>query len=56
MHVAIDLGAGSGRALLGQVDDAGLSLREVHRFTYGPRPPEIEDLRGLVGRLEAALA
>lgn len=38
MHVAIDLGAGSGRALLGRADDAGLSLREVHRFTYGPRP------------------
>jgi rhamnulokinase len=38
MHVAIDLGAGSGRALLGRVGDAGLSLQEVHRFTYGPRP------------------
>jgi rhamnulokinase len=36
-HVAIDLGAGSGRALLGRVGDAGLSLQEVHRFTYGPR-------------------
>ncbi len=37
-HVAIDLGAGSGRAFLGRIDDAGLSLRELHRFTYGPRP------------------
>ncbi|MEO5821425.1 MAG: rhamnulokinase family protein [Vicinamibacteraceae bacterium] len=36
-HVAIDLGAGSGRAFLGRVDDAGLSLQEIHRFTYGPR-------------------
>jgi rhamnulokinase len=38
MHIAIDLGAGSGRALLGHVGDGGLSLQEVHRFTYGPRP------------------
>ncbi len=37
-YVAIDLGAGSGRAFLGQVDDTGLSLGELHRFTYGPRP------------------
>jgi rhamnulokinase len=38
MHVAIDLGAGSGRAFLGHVDEAGLALEELHRFTYGPRP------------------
>jgi rhamnulokinase len=37
-HVAIDLGAGSGRAFLGHVDDGGLVLQELHRFTYGPRP------------------
>jgi len=37
LHVAIDLGAGSGRAFLGRVDDAGLALEELHRFTYGPR-------------------
>lgn len=37
MHVAIDLGAGSGRAFLGHVGDDGLTLQEVHRFTYGPR-------------------
>ncbi len=38
MHVAIDLGAGSGRAFLGRVDESGLALEELHRFTYGPRP------------------
>ena len=38
MHVAIDLGAGSGRAFLGHVGDTGLTLTELHRFTYGPRP------------------
>jgi len=36
-HVAIDLGAGSGRAFLGRVDANGLALEELHRFTYGPR-------------------
>ena len=36
-HVAIDLGAGSGRALLGGIDAAGFSLSEVHRFHYAPR-------------------
>lgn len=36
-HVAIDLGAGSGRALVGSVDGAGLRFAEVHRFHYAPR-------------------
>jgi rhamnulokinase len=35
-HLAIDLGAGSGRAILGAVSGVGLSLTEVHRFTYPP--------------------
>ena len=61
MHVAIDLGAGSGRAFLGHVDDAGLALEELHRFTYGPRPSaghlrwDMTALhRGLVAGLAAA--
>ena len=37
-------------------DDLRPLVRRLDAFTYGPRPPEIEDLRGLVGRLEAALA
>ena len=37
LHVAIDLGAGSGRALLGGIGAAGFSLSEVHRFHYAPR-------------------
>ncbi len=36
-YVAIDLGAGSGRALLGAVGDGRIDLREVHRFRYEPR-------------------
>jgi rhamnulokinase len=59
MHVAIDLGAGSGRALLGRVDEAGLSLQELHRFTYGPRPGAGHlrwDMKALHGGLVAGLA
>jgi hypothetical protein len=37
-------------------DDLRPLVRRLDAFTYGPLPPEIEDLRGLVGRLEAALA
>jgi rhamnulokinase len=35
-HVAIDLGAGSGRAMLGRLGPEGLALEEVHRFHYPP--------------------
>ena len=37
LRVAIDLGAGSGRAMLGRLGEDGLLLREVHRFRYEPR-------------------
>jgi rhamnulokinase len=37
VHVAIDLGAGSGRAVLGHFAPGGLFCREVHRFQYPPR-------------------
>jgi rhamnulokinase len=36
LRVAIDLGAGSGRAMLGRLGADGLDLREVHRFRYEP--------------------
>jgi rhamnulokinase len=35
-HVAIDLGAGGGRAMLGRIVDEGVLLEEVHRFSYPP--------------------
>ena len=35
-HLAIDLGAGSGRAVLGRIGAGGLFLEEVHRFHYPP--------------------
>jgi len=37
LHVAIDLGAGSGRAFVGGAGPTGLRLTEVHRFHYTPR-------------------
>jgi rhamnulokinase len=37
LHVAIDLGAGSGRALVGGPGRGGFRLEEVHRFHYAPR-------------------
>ena len=54
MHAAIDLGAGSGRALVGRIDDAGLTFDEVHRFTYAPRQRDGR-LRWDMARLEAGL-
>jgi rhamnulokinase len=36
LRLAIDLGAGSGRAILGRASPEGLALEEVHRFHYEP--------------------
>jgi rhamnulokinase len=35
-HLAIDLGAGGGRAVVGRLGPGGLALEEVHRFHYPP--------------------
>src|SRR5262245_33421695 len=37
LHVAVDLGAGSGRAFVGGADGGGFRLQEVHRFHYEAR-------------------
>jgi len=37
VHAAVDLGAGSGRVLVGGFSDEGVLLEEAHRFTYAPR-------------------
>jgi len=42
-HLAFDLGAESGRALLGELNDGRLTVREIHRFATG--------MLGLHGRL-----
>src|SRR5262245_39737703 len=39
-RVAIDLGAGSGRALVGRLAEETVRLTEVHRFHYDPRRAE----------------
>lgn len=36
-YVAVDLGAGSGRVILGTFDDGQLELEVLHRFANGPR-------------------
>jgi rhamnulokinase len=37
-RAAIDLGAGSGRALVGSVGAGGVHFQEAHRFQYAARP------------------
>src|SRR5262249_20005113 len=36
LHVAVDLGAGSGRGFLGGISETDFLLEEVHRFHYLP--------------------
>lgn len=36
-YIAIDLGAESGRVMVGSVSDAKLKLKEIHRFPNGPK-------------------
>ena len=38
LRAAVDLGAGGGRIFVGGLDRGALSLCEVHRFAYAPRP------------------
>ena len=59
-HLAVDLGAGSGRAVLGRLGEGGLVLDEIHRFHYPPaneagrlRWPFACILEGLKGSLAA---
>ncbi|HEX42014.1 MAG TPA: rhamnulokinase, partial [Phycisphaerales bacterium] len=35
-YIAVDLGAESGRVILGEVADGRLTLKEIHRFANGP--------------------
>lgn len=35
-YLAVDLGAESGRTIIGSIDDGKLSLKETHRFPNGP--------------------
>lgn len=58
LHVAIDLGAGSGRALVGGFGAAGFRFSEVHRFHYAPRHVDGHlrwDISGLIDGIRAGL-
>jgi len=35
-YIAVDLGASSGRVMVGSVDDQSITLKEMHRFTNNP--------------------
>ena len=35
-YLALDIGAGSGRAIVGTIDDGKVHLEEVHRFANQP--------------------
>jgi rhamnulokinase len=37
VHAAVDLGAGSGRVMVGGFSDVGVALEQAHRFSYAPR-------------------
>jgi rhamnulokinase len=57
-HVAVDLGAGSGRVFLGHVGPEGLHFEEVHRFHYAPRDSQGRlrwDMARLLGGIEDGL-
>ncbi|PQP89029.1 hypothetical protein CPT76_12560, partial [Paenibacillus sp. AR247] len=36
-HIAVDIGASSGRLVLGRLKDSKLALEEIHRFDNGFR-------------------
>jgi rhamnulokinase len=57
--VAVDLGAESGRVVLGRFDGDRLALEEVHRFPTPPRPHDGHlrwDLQGLWSQIQTGLA
>jgi rhamnulokinase len=58
LRIAVDLGAGSGRVVVGRLDGHGVELEEVHRFQYPPRRRDGRlrwDMAALIGGLEAGL-
>ncbi|WP_019818982.1 rhamnulokinase [Saccharomonospora saliphila] len=53
--VAVDLGATSGRVMLGHVRDGSVTLRQVRRFATGPRDRPDGGLRWDVGEMHAEI-
>jgi rhamnulokinase len=57
--VAVDLGAESGRVVLGRFDGGRITLQELHRFPTPPRPHDGHlrwDLRGIWSQVNTGLA
>jgi rhamnulokinase len=57
--VAVDLGAESGRVVLGRFDGARVALTELHRFPTPPRPHDGHlrwDLHGIWSQVQTGLA
>lgn len=57
-YLACDLGAESGRLMLGTIADGKLALEEIHRFTNGPRAAGESlhwDIPRLLGELKTGL-
>ena len=57
-HLAFDLGASSGRAILGRVRNDRLEIEEIHRFKNYPYEKDghyFWDFRALLGELETGL-
>ena len=57
-YLAFDLGASSGRAILGRVRNSRLELEEIHRFKNYPYEKDghyFWDFRALLGELETGL-
>lgn len=55
VHLAIDLGASSGRVLAGRILDQGIELEEVHRFANGGVSVGKRFLWNLIGQWEHVL-
>ncbi|RMF44951.1 MAG: rhamnulokinase [Planctomycetota bacterium] len=55
IHLAVDLGASSGRVVAATIRGDGIELEEVHRFTNGPVPHGKRLLWDLLGQWEQIL-
>jgi rhamnulokinase len=58
-YIAIDLGASSGRVMVGQVGDGRIALEEIHRFENGPMTVGDSirwNFSGLINEIKAGLA
>lgn len=55
IHLAVDLGASSGRVLAGRVTDSGIVLEELHRFPNGPLQVGKRLVWNLLGQWEQVL-